>query len=44
MIESDRETLGTVLLGGELGDVKIEGDLALADRFLALYTAGGYVY
>jgi DNA-binding HxlR family transcriptional regulator len=40
VIETDRETLGTVLLGGELGDVKVEGDHALADRFLALYTAG----
>jgi DNA-binding HxlR family transcriptional regulator len=40
VIETDRETLGTVLLGGELGDVKVEGDQALAERFLALYTAG----
>jgi DNA-binding HxlR family transcriptional regulator len=40
VIETDPETLGAMLLGGALGDVKIEGDRELAERFLALYTAG----
>jgi DNA-binding HxlR family transcriptional regulator len=40
VIETDTETLGDALLGGALGDVRIEGDRDLAERFLALYTAG----
>src|SRR5262245_35141698 len=33
VIETDPETLGAVLLGEALGDVKLEGDRALAERF-----------
>ena len=47
-IETDAETLGAVLLGERrledaLNDIGIDGDRALAKRFLALYTRPGSV-
>ena len=48
LIETDPETLGGMLLGDRgldraLSDMRIEGDRALAERFLALYTRPGSV-
>jgi DNA-binding HxlR family transcriptional regulator len=40
MIETSTDALGAMLLGGARGDVRIEGDRELAERFLALYMAG----
>jgi len=40
VIETETDALGAMLLGEALGDVTIEGDRELAERFLGLYAAG----